>query len=204
MPRLSRSYTSSGLLGLTRALRGTQAFLLVVSVPYLLAVVIFSEPLLHLLYGAKYSGLSTELRLWAVVALLLVIIRPLDMWLLASRNSRTLFMRKLLGALATVMVAVPLLPIRGVEGALCAIIGGMVINSLGLVAAVYRPGNEAEAAEPSETECRASGGSSRIGGWPQRTSGIEASYDICRRQRKRHRDRGSGRRRRRSAQASSS
>jgi O-antigen/teichoic acid export membrane protein len=147
MPRLARSYTSSGLRGLTRALWSTQAFMLAVSIPYLLAVALFSEPLLRFLYGAKYSGLSPELRLWAVVALLLVIIRPLDMWLLASLSSRTLFMRKLLGALVTIMVAVPLLPARGVEGALYAIIAGMTANVLGLMVTVYRPHREAEAAE---------------------------------------------------------
>jgi O-antigen/teichoic acid export membrane protein len=139
MPRLARSYASSGLSGLTRAMRSTQAFMLAISVPYLLLVAFYSEPILHLLYGAKYSGLSTELRLWAIIALLLVIIRPLDMWLLASLNSKTLFMRKLLGASVTVIVAVPLLPARGVEGALYAIIAGMAVNVLGLLVTVYRP-----------------------------------------------------------------
>jgi PST family polysaccharide transporter len=152
MPRLARAYASSGLRGLTRALWSTQVFMLAVSIPYLLVIAFFSEPLLRFLYGAKYSNLSTELRLWAVIALLLVIMRPLDMWLLASRNARTLFMRKLLGALATIAVAVPLLPIAGVQGALYAIIAGMAANVLGLVATVYRPRGEAEAAKPAGLE----------------------------------------------------
>jgi O-antigen/teichoic acid export membrane protein len=139
MPRLARAHASSGLSGLTRALRSTQVFMLVVSAPYLLIVAIFSEPLLHFLYGAKYSGLSVELRLWAVAGLLLVIMRPLDMWLLASRDSKTLFMRKLLGALATIVVAVPLLPALGVAGGLYAIVAGMAVNMLGLLVTVYRP-----------------------------------------------------------------
>lgn len=114
--------------------------MLVLSVPYLLLVAVFSEPLLHFLYGVKYAGLAPELRLWAVIALLLVIMRPLDMWLLVSLDSRTLFMRKLLGALATIVVAVPLLPMWGVEGALYAIIAGMAVNILGLlVVSVYGP-----------------------------------------------------------------
>jgi capsular polysaccharide biosynthesis protein len=137
MPRLARSYTASGVRGLTRDLRSTQIFMLFVSVPYLLAVVLFSEPLLRLFYGAKYNGLSTELRLWALTALLLVIIRPLDMWLLASLNARTLFMRKLVGALVTIGVAAFLLPTRGVEGALYAIAAGMTCNMLGLLMSVY-------------------------------------------------------------------
>jgi O-antigen/teichoic acid export membrane protein len=137
MPRLARSYTASGSRGLTHALRSTQVFMLFVSVPYLLIVVLFSEPLLRLFYGAKYNGLSTELRLWALTALLLVIIRPLDMWLLASLNARTLFMRKLVGALVTIGVATFLLPTRGVEGALYAIAAGMTCNMLGLLMSVY-------------------------------------------------------------------
>jgi O-antigen/teichoic acid export membrane protein len=124
--------------------------MLVVSAPYLLIVAIFSEPLLHFLYGAKYSGLSVELRLWAVAGLLLVIMRPLDMWLLASRDSKTLFMRKLLGALATIVVAVPLLPALGVAGGLYAIVAGMAVNMLGLLVTVYRPRAAAAAADAKD------------------------------------------------------
>jgi O-antigen/teichoic acid export membrane protein len=137
IPRLARSYAASGSLGLTKALRSTQAFMLMVSVPYLLMVVCFSEPLLRLCYGSKYVGFVPELRLWALSALLLAIIRPLDMWLIASLNSRTLFLRKVLGAFVTVLVAVFLLPTQGVEGALYAIAAGMTLNMLGLLLAVY-------------------------------------------------------------------
>jgi O-antigen/teichoic acid export membrane protein len=137
MPRLARAYSSSGASGLTKALRGTQAFALIIGGPYLVLVAIFSEPILRLLYGTKYAGHSTELLLWALAALLLLLIRPLDMWLLASLDSRRLFMRKILGALATVSVAVPMLPLRGVEGALYAIVAGMAVNLLALATAVY-------------------------------------------------------------------
>lgn len=139
MPRLARAYASSGRRGLTKALRSTQASMLIVCAPYLLAVAFFSDSLLRVLYGAKYSNLATELRLWAVAALLLAIIRPLDMWLLASQDSRTLFMRKMLGAIATILVAAFLLPTRGVEGALYAIVAGMTVNIGGLLIAVYWP-----------------------------------------------------------------
>jgi succinoglycan exporter len=137
MPRLTRAYTASGNGGLHKALRSVQVYTLLVSIPYLLLAAIFSDELLRLLYGAKYAAYSNELRLWALAALLIVIIRPLDMWLLASLDSRTLFMRKLFGAVATVAAAIPLLPPLGVEGALYAIVIGMAVNLIGLATAVY-------------------------------------------------------------------
>jgi hypothetical protein len=48
-------------------------------------------------------------------------------------------MRKLLGALATVAVAIPLLPALGIAGGLYAIVAGMAVNMLGLLVTVYRP-----------------------------------------------------------------
>jgi O-antigen/teichoic acid export membrane protein len=88
----------------------------------------FSSEVLAAVYGEQYASFATELRLWTIVALVLMLLRPVDMWLLASYSSQKLFWSKCLGASTTLILAYTLIPGLGVEGSLIAIICGMIAS----------------------------------------------------------------------------
>ena len=119
-PRAGRAYADHGLAGLRRSVRSALVFLGLLGGSYLLLVAIFSGPILDLVYGEKYAGLETELRLWALVMLLNLAVHPLATYLVTLRDTRSIFLCNLAAALVAVGVALPLFDSLGVAAALIA------------------------------------------------------------------------------------
>jgi O-antigen/teichoic acid export membrane protein len=128
MPRMARAFHGGGLNAAVKSMKGSQLFVLIFGLPYLLLIFYFSSEILAGVYGLQYASFATELRLWSIIALLLMLLRPVDMWLLASFSSHKLFWSKCLGAATTLILASVLVPVRSVEGSLIAIVFGMITS----------------------------------------------------------------------------
>jgi O-antigen/teichoic acid export membrane protein len=138
-PRASRAFLKNGVAGLRRVVRGTMGFLLALGMPYLLLVFVFSGELLQLLYGQKYAGLETELRVWVFAMLFQMMANPLATHLLILADSRSVFLACLTGALVTLGIAAVALPLYGtVVVALVAMATGRAVNIILLYAMTRR------------------------------------------------------------------
>jgi O-antigen/teichoic acid export membrane protein len=140
LPRMVRAYSSGGAEGIKKSMRGSHLFTLSLGLPFLAGVFLLSGWILGLLYGAEYVEYETELRLWTVISVLLMLIRPLDMWLLATLHSRILFWAKLSGSAVTLLLACVVLPSHGVSGALAAVAVGMLLSLGSLIWVVRQKG----------------------------------------------------------------
>lgn len=132
-PRAGRAFAAAGHRGLRRSTSNTMVFLVALGGPYLLLVALFAEPLLHLVYGDKYVGTATELRLWALVMMLTLLTNPLATYLVTVRDTRSIFQANLIGAVVAILVSLPLLYRFGIAAALVAMALGRLVN-IGLLA----------------------------------------------------------------------
>lgn len=137
-PRAGRALAARGLPGLRHSVRTTLATLLLLGVPFLLLVAAFSGPILDLVYGPKYAGLETELRLWAAIMFLNLLASPMMTHLTTLRDTRSVFFCSLSGAILALAIAVPLMDRFGLAAALAGMICGRLVNVVLLYFATNR------------------------------------------------------------------
>lgn len=136
-PRAGRAFAARGHEGLHRSARNTALFLLVLGTPYLVLIAAFPGAALELVYGVKYADLEFELRLWALIMGLTLIINPIATYLVTLQDTRSIFRCNLAGAVVTLAVALPLVSSLGIVAALLAMAAGRVAN-VALLALVAR------------------------------------------------------------------
>ncbi len=137
-PRAGQALANKGMEGLRRSIHGTRMMLLILGVPYLVLVAIFSGDILAVLFPGKYDGLVLELRLWVLALLIHLVAKPLMTQLVTLRNSRALFFGNLTGAASALSIALVTLEAYGVPAALVAMSAGRLINLLLMMLALSR------------------------------------------------------------------
>jgi O-antigen/teichoic acid export membrane protein len=125
MPRLSSIYATKGQHGFNQHVTRVGIFIACLVIPFLIGMSSFSAAVLDVVYGKQYAGHTTELHLWIIAASLLAIAAPLEMWLLISKSSKSVFGCRLLGGLTTASVGVFLIPQYGASGGIAASILGV-------------------------------------------------------------------------------
>lgn len=151
-PRAGRAFVARGLPGLRRSVLKTLATLVFLGAPYLMLVAAFSGEILELVYGPKYAGLETVLRLWALAMLLHMIANPLTTHLTTLGDTRSVFHCNLFGALVGLAVALPLLGQYGILAALVGMACGRLVNVVLLFCAIRRGRARQSVAQPAADE----------------------------------------------------
>ena len=120
-PRTSRALASSGAAAFKASLGNTSATLLVLGLPYLLAVAIEPEFFGMLLLGPTYAPDMWIARIWAVVGVLLLLGQPLESGLVILGRSDWLFACRCLAAMASLGGTAMLMTTYGASGAVAAL-----------------------------------------------------------------------------------
>ncbi|MFG1239290.1 hypothetical protein V5F63_19030 [Xanthobacter autotrophicus DSM 597] len=127
-PRASRAYATNGYAGLKASIAQTRRTLWILTVPFVLFISIFSQDILHLLYGDKFAGTSLTVIGWALFIVLTVTNQPEETRLIITQRSQTLFVSKLLSSIVALGLAPALIPPYGTLGAVTAAVSAIGIN----------------------------------------------------------------------------
>lgn len=129
-PRAGHAHAKSGMSGLLRVIRQSWLWLLVLSLPYLIAVSFFSPQLLELIYGEKYADASLPVSLWCLVMIAMIVTQPIETGLYVLRRPDWLFFGRATAAIL-VLIVTPWLVIRWTAtGALIALATGWGLAGL--------------------------------------------------------------------------
>jgi O-antigen/teichoic acid export membrane protein len=102
-PRARRMYAADGATGLERSLRRTRRTLLILGAPYLLLMVIGASVLVPMLFGSRFPEMANAVRIWAAVALLMLLAQPLETALLVLHKSNLIFWTRSLAAIGAIV-----------------------------------------------------------------------------------------------------
>lgn len=119
-PRASAALANEGIAAMLASLRSTSITLILPGILYLALIGVFAEPVLHHLFDGKYDNGVFELRLWVPVFLILLITQPLDSALYILKRPDIILHARLVAALIGIFLALVLIPLFNVTGALVA------------------------------------------------------------------------------------
>lgn len=125
--RAGQAYATQGMPGLWHVIRRSWAWLLILALPYVAFVGIFSDSLLVFIYGEKYADASTPVQFWCVVMLTMILVQPLETGLYVIRRPDWLFYGRAVSA-GFVLLLTPWLVMNwSVNGALVALAAGWAL-----------------------------------------------------------------------------
>ena len=128
-PRASRALATKGITGFIHSLRNTGMTLLLLGVPYLVAIAIAPDVFGSLLLGPRYAEDMWIARIWALMGVLILLGQPLESGLVLLGRSNWLFACRCVAALSTLIGAALLIPHFGAAGAVAALVGGWIFST---------------------------------------------------------------------------
>lgn len=126
-PRAARALAEQGVAGLRRSIAGTRHLLIAATGGYLGLVALAAAPLLQLVFHDQYPHIAGEVRLLCLAFFLFCLNQPSETMLIVLRASRTMFVTRLVTAIATVIALALAIP-HGVSGMAIAIAASQLVN----------------------------------------------------------------------------
>lgn len=123
-PRAGWAYSQRGMSGLWQVIRRSWAWLLIIALPYLGMIGLFSETLLGFFYGEKYADASAPVQFWCLAILAMILVQPLETGLYVLRRPDWLFYGRAVSAGLVIMLTPWLVTHWMVNGALIALVIG--------------------------------------------------------------------------------
>jgi O-antigen/teichoic acid export membrane protein len=123
---LTRRFLNGGIEAMVRWIRSFRLILAVFMGLYCVTIMIFADPLMHLLFGSQYAHSGTIVAIIAMSYFLIPFIRPPVTALRVMGQTRWIFYVYLISAVVTIIISIPIVQLIGVEGAAI----GMVITQL--------------------------------------------------------------------------
>jgi O-antigen/teichoic acid export membrane protein len=132
--KFSRTLTTGGDAALHRRVKGVYSWFAPLTGGYCLVVALFAGPLMRLMYGPDYTGHAAILALYACCAFCQYLELVLSAAMTAKRQTHWAFVGYVCSAGVAILLAVPMLRLFGVEGAVVS----MIITSVVVVAVFCR------------------------------------------------------------------
>lgn len=129
-PRAGRAFAATGIDGLRSVTRRSWKAMLVVGLPYLCLVYVFSDSILNLFYGEKYADGGSAVRLWCFVALAMIFAQPLETCLYVIKHPDWLFYTRISSAMLVIIVCPWLILNWSFNGALLALSSGWMLAGI--------------------------------------------------------------------------
>jgi O-antigen/teichoic acid export membrane protein len=129
-PRAGRAYAERGINGLWVVIRKSWAWLIALSLPYLVAISYFSSEVLAIAYGDRYADVSGLVVLWSAVMLVMLFTQPLETGLYVIRRPDLLFKGRAVSAVLVLSATPFLISAWSASGALSALILGWSLAGL--------------------------------------------------------------------------
>lgn len=129
-PRAARALATDGPAGLRHALGQTGGALVAFTLPYLLVLVTFGDPIVGLVYGDRYGDPTHTLLWFAVIHVAVAFVYPVETALFLLRRPDLLFQGRLVSASVGIGLCLLLIPRWGLAGAMAGITGGIVASGL--------------------------------------------------------------------------
>ncbi|WP_156843128.1 lipopolysaccharide biosynthesis protein [Novosphingobium aquimarinum] len=103
-PRARRMFLSGGMKGLSQSIRHTRVTLILIGGSYLAIIFVAVEKLVPLLFLDQFPDMINAVRIWCLVAFIMLLSQPLETGLLVLRKSDVIFWSRSLSAIAALVV----------------------------------------------------------------------------------------------------